>query len=409
MSHFSMLVITDEKPLDHVLERVLMPYHEFECTGLDNEFVVDVDVTNDARTKYASDTEKKYKDPTGISHDKYMDRFYREPTAEEAAKIGRGGGSGFSGDISFYSKDWKDGKGYRAKVHFIPEGWEEVEVYTHDTKTFAEFAAEYYGYPIGQEDDEGNIFYKDETDDSDPKYGYVLVKADGEVRVIDHTNPNAKWDWYVVGGRWSGLLSSTNGGIKGQPGLGGAYNRAGVDICQRKDLDLEAMVAERRGLREKMFVSALEHINKSDAPAAARDITVEQLKGAAVRYSEAVAGARKVWEIGDQALAFHAFLDESCLRDASVVRALRRDYGAVFSWELDLPEGTIDADAWIKAAPALSAWGVIKDGEWYEKGSMGWFGMSSDNKDENAWVEELNKLVLDLPGDKWIAVVDCHI
>ena len=42
MSHFTVMVITDEKPDEAKLSAILMPYHEFECTGYDNEYVQDI-------------------------------------------------------------------------------------------------------------------------------------------------------------------------------------------------------------------------------------------------------------------------------------------------------------------------------------------------------------------------------
>lgn len=47
MSHFAVLVVTDSKPSAKDLARILLPWHEFECTGLDNKYVVDVDKTNE--------------------------------------------------------------------------------------------------------------------------------------------------------------------------------------------------------------------------------------------------------------------------------------------------------------------------------------------------------------------------
>lgn len=47
---------------------------------------------------------------------------------------------------------------------------------------------------------------------------------DGEDNLLSTYNPNSKWDWYEVGGRWSRLLKTKNG-----------YN---VDSCLVKDLDL---------------------------------------------------------------------------------------------------------------------------------------------------------------------------
>ena len=52
---------------------------------------------------------------------------------------------------------------------------------------------------------------------------YVVNDGDGS-----HTstyNPNSKWDWYEIGGRWlnSLLIKNEVKGIKGMPGLGSGY------------------------------------------------------------------------------------------------------------------------------------------------------------------------------------------
>jgi hypothetical protein len=39
MSHFTTLVIGDD------VESALAPYHEYECTGVNDQYVVDVDMT----------------------------------------------------------------------------------------------------------------------------------------------------------------------------------------------------------------------------------------------------------------------------------------------------------------------------------------------------------------------------
>ncbi len=51
---------------------------------------------------------------------------------------------------------------------------------------------------------------------------------------------------------------------------------------------------------------------------------------------------------------------------------------------------------------------VTPDGEWHESGKMGWFGMSSDNKEEDKWRKEVRNIYSKYPN--YIGVlVDCHI
>lgn len=55
MSHAMVLVITKDKPNDENIDYEMQPYHEYESTGCDDEFVVDVDRTDTVTEDY-----KKY-------------------------------------------------------------------------------------------------------------------------------------------------------------------------------------------------------------------------------------------------------------------------------------------------------------------------------------------------------------
>jgi len=76
MSHFTVLVIGDD------YEKDLAPYHEYECTGIADEYVVYVDIMEEALEEFESGTTIRYKDAEGILHES-DDSFYREFTPEE--------------------------------------------------------------------------------------------------------------------------------------------------------------------------------------------------------------------------------------------------------------------------------------------------------------------------------------
>jgi len=68
-------------------------------------------------------------------------------------------------------------------------------------------------------------------------------------------------------------------------------------------------------------------------------------------------------------------------------------------------------ETYATAMSNFTMWAIVIDGVWYEKGSMGWWGMSSETTDEGLdW--ELNfydRFIKDLPDDTLLTVVDCHI
>lgn len=51
MSHYVIAVLTKHGTNDEVAQ-LMAPYHQFECTGLDDQYVVDVDITGKLLAEY---------------------------------------------------------------------------------------------------------------------------------------------------------------------------------------------------------------------------------------------------------------------------------------------------------------------------------------------------------------------
>ncbi len=52
---------------------------------------------------------------------------------------------------------------------------------------------------------------------------------------------------------------------------------------------------------------------------------------------------------------------------------------------------------------------VVKDGQWYQKGEMGWFGMNSDEISQDEWNSQFWEMINSLPPETKLTLVDCHI
>lgn len=154
MSHFTVLVAARNR---EELEALLLPYHEYECTGIE-EYLEWVDKTDEGRNLFENEMEPFVKLPGGEIRSKYDDAFYVEtpPRSDDPFRMKR---SEFR----------------------LPEGAEIVEMTRAEAglETFEEFVQDYYGAkPIpGKPGRWGRL-----------------------------TNPNAKWDGWQVGGRWTGTL-----------------------------------------------------------------------------------------------------------------------------------------------------------------------------------------------------------
>lgn len=364
MSHFSVMVVHSGE--EQAVETALAPYHEFECTGIDDEFVQDIDRTEKVLAEYAECTERVVVLPDGETVSVYDERFYRELTEEEREKLGPVLGTGFGHGLSWTSRDWGDGKGYRAKIHDLSgHPVQEVPVGC----TLLEWLSDNYGWEP--------VSYEEERDPEKHKYGYALLDEAGNVsKCIDRTNPNKKWDWYQIGGRYTGLLRKKNCSSK-------------LNCCQVADLDLPQMKASKELERTNWIqeIVSKSEMSRETVGAALREKT--QTHEAWLKLPERPRGDDyKIW-IQQQPCALYRQLLEK-----------------VTEW--DLPDiGMLSLDEWTRAVPALSAFAVVKDGKWYEKGKMGWWACVSNEDAE--WDTKFQEMLHSLDPESYVTIVDCHI
>lgn len=216
---------------------------------------------------------------------------------------------------------------------------------------------------------------------------------------ISTHNPNSKWDWYQIGGRWTGYfkvksIANRSSIVNGRPGTMTAANRdvSRCDGGKKANLDLD-------GMRDEKGVEA----------GAAYD-----------RYHELMSG----WPEAKPWSYFRDKVDDS--GDGYTIQQARKDYGdqtrvkIVRDTEFDsfmgpdaIEEYAKPRDLLIKQARAHAVPGyamLTHDGEWVAPGDMGWLGMSSDDEsDRDEYVKFANAYVDSLSDDTWLIQVDCHI
>lgn len=350
MSHFTVLVVGEDP------ESKLAPFHEYECTGIKDQYVQNIDITREARKEYEAATEHQVVGPDGTTFSYWDDRCYREMTDEERNIVGPIGGCGCCKVGSYYSKDWGDGRGYRAKLHCVPEGYTERTVPTSEVHTFAEWASRYYSYKTVESPDELGESHK---------YGYIRLEG-GDVRqIVKCTNPNSHWDWYVLGGRWGNYFLLKDGSKSA--------------IAQKGDIDFE-------GMRVEKSTTAGERWDEVQTIIAGRPIpNWETIR---LAHGEDIDAAREEYHTNP------------------VVKGIKaHDIWA----NVDDFDCTREEYCRIATESAVPTFAVVMDGQWYERGQMGWWGIVKDEKDAGTWGKEFNKLIDSLPDDTLLSAYDCHI
>ncbi len=270
--HFTALVVAE----DH--KKALAPYHEFECTGEDDEFIQDIDETPQVLQEF----------------------------------------EGFGKSVSEFLK--------------------------------------YYGYEAVTDESRVDI-------GGDHKYGYLLLSPDGSriLKRIRRTNPNAKWDWYVIGGRWSDFFLHKDG------------HRC--DVIRKGELDFEServkISEERRDTWHRFREIAGEPWDTFDAilNRIAPDVdkpTDDQIKSARIMYSQQPAVRR--------------------LHEAK-------------EWDIDAVAVPLDEYVNVGVGGVFSTYAVVRNGQWIDRDR-------TSRDDWHKWFVEFYSTVDD---SELLTLVDCHI
>ena len=304
MSHFKVIVVGDD------VDGQLSAFHEFECTGIDDEHVQDTDITDQ-----------------------------------------------FKSDFEVYG-----------------EG-----------KSIVDFARDWHNYDCILPDVSPDI-------SDEHKFGYVVITTTGElVQAIRRTNPAAKWDWYEIGGRYSGslLLKSGTLGFKGDRCW---TNRNDfipdhlVDQTQWGNIDIQAMRDEvEREIRE----------------------TYSQKRTLLVAAGFSEDAKWRSWnEIS------HEFADREACRKAYWSQAEIKAVQSLSQFVLyDYDDLLLDEESSVRLGRdnVPSCFAIVKNGNWHERGHMHMFGIVSDEVSMDKWIDEKAKLLADLDPETLITVVDCHV
>lgn len=394
MSHFTVLVMGKNVCDLAVLDEVMLPFHEFECTGI-NKHIQEIDETAEARSTYESETRDFYVYPDGTKRDVYSKEntdFYRPATEAEIDLIEDGK---FEGT---HKRRYDKGNPIYTVLE-LPEGVTRQSFATKDVTSFEDWLQGYYNYQIVVNEPTGVA--EIDTDGSH-KYGYILKNGD-EYTVIRRTNPNAEWDWYVPGGRWSGELILKEGasGLRGR-GWSCDHSNGNFDGATKSDINFDAMKAANMTTRreawnrtvKKMMDAAGEDFFATSTPDEHRVRLVK-------RFDE----LKALWE-KDRQEQLWTFIEKN-------VNAIDYKFLSIF---FDYFDGLGNShcsfdniEDWINATPAFFSYALLIDGNWIAKGEMGWFGMSNDEHKPEEWEAIVSKAIADLPDDHQMVVVDCHI
>ena len=229
-----------------------------------------------------------------------------------------------------------------------------------------------------------NARYADEDD------LYFFDPEIGRAYQLSTYNPKSRWDWYLLGGRWTGYFDLKAGAIGevGEPGLMTPRAANGrVDQARKRDIDFDAM-RERHAIDARKEIREVLAVLKDQPPlmpwARYRD-----------EWSDDIEKARR---------AYHAQPALQALRAAD-----RYPFGdPTEEYCLDSVEPET-AYVYRASRRRSTPFAVLTDEGWAEKGRMGWWGVVHDEKDQTDWSDRVQVLIDAASDDSLFSLYDVHI
>jgi hypothetical protein len=219
-------------------------------------------------------------------------------------------------------------------------------------------------------------------------------------------NPQSKWDWWSIGGRFAGQLMVKPGVMAALPNV--RVNPFSEELAKQ---ELEHFAPVMNGRFTDQAIKADVDIRGMRAKAAAEaadgwDEFQSLTMGTppAVVWSDFVARVEaKEITIEMAREAYHA---QPRIR---LVRANEKYRWNDADFIVDM-QGSRDAFVLRRTLAAVPGFATLIHGEWHEPGKMGWWGMSSDTlNDRIGYWETINGLIDAAGDDELLTNVDYHI
>lgn len=226
---------------------------------------------------------------------------------------------------------------------------------------------------------------------------YLHLDEDGRAYTLSTLNPERKWDYWRIGGRWRNYFVAREAVpnlIRSErswdsPAEGPVVDRLRVDGGPIGSLDFDVMRDEWAATQLARFDRWREIVAEHGEPPAWRDLM----------------GLRDLGEM-DMDTARRTYNTHPAIVEAR--NADISGWGEGPEEEFGTTREEFERLARLAAVPSYAL--VTLDGEWMAPGQMGWFGMSSDEAGEReAYRIEANRYLESLDPSVLLVVLDLHI
>lgn len=204
-------------------------------------------------------------------------------------------------------------------------------------------------------------------------------------------NPDSKWDWYRLGGRWSGCFIKLKEGAEGIVGESGAFgNRVGVDQAKKGNIDFERIKKEAR---EQAIKTYREIAQKCGGTIPRLQLSWKDIINEEGFENMSIEEKRELYHSQDAVKIWH---EKVC------------DHP--FGYDIDNFQCSEEEYANRAELNSFIPYAVLYEGEWLSRGDMGCWGITiNEHYDKNEWQKRVWELIDQCDDDTLFSFYDLHI
>ena len=222
--------------------------------------------------------------------------------------------------------------------------------------------------------------------------------SDGKWKEYSTYNPFSKWDWWQVGGRFSGAFIKKNVKVSdenyGEPSW--STKEIGIDSIEKKHIDFEAIRKEAETNARKRYRNIARLFENGEIP----KVGMTWAKVCELFKDKTLDEKRNIYNAQTAVIEWNKAREED-----------KNSASPVLGFFASIDDYQMSEEEYVKKAgdESFVPFAVVRDGEWYERGKMGWWAMVANEKEPTEWNEIVRKLLDETDDDELITIVDCHI
>lgn len=239
--------------------------------------------------------------------------------------------------------------------------------------------------------------------------GYAFFKGDEFVKAIERANPNGKWDYWVLGGRCTGMLiakkndteKKTNFWLNLWPKMGKTSKQDIGDNCLKfASVDWEAMHKLRLKQRLKEW-----QVAKDESQTKIDNVIKLTANLNETRYYllNEIATLQTKFQKTNPDCSYgelQNFIEANLKYPQTYYQAFLNHVGSSYLY--------CDIEDWIKAAPKLTSFALLDESGWHEFDDRPNYSLAKKTKNGKDWQDFIDQRLQDMGNDEWIAIIDCH-